>query len=370
MASEYRLLYTNLKTGDILGELPVQDVKFRDGINAAGSMTATIALEDSAVVEVPGAHPSPSASSELTTPQLITSETLRPGASGIYIERDGVILWGGILWTLRMSIASSTAELGAEGYLSWLRRIFIATDLSYSSVDQGAIAKALVDYAVGFAGGQLITATTPPTSTARTRNYVAVERKPVGEALTQLAAVQGGFSFFFTHTRIDDNITTTFELDTDSLGRLTSYVFEAGTNMSLMDVSYDGHNMANYVEVWGQSLGDPRFYGAAFDSVSLVTSPLIAHVETNGDIKLLSTLQERAKQEIRRRASPIERVTAQVFVDAVPQLGAYRVGDRVTVRASYGALSVSGVYRILEISVKVSDTEEIATLTLAPQELF
>lgn len=368
--SGYRLLYTRLRTGELLGELPAISFGFADEINAPGSFNATIALDDVAQIEAPGAHPTPESSSTIGSPQGVTLETLIPAATGVYVERDGVILWGGIVWTAVLSVESSTIEIGAEGFLSYLWRIGIRADLSYNA-DQAVIAANLVNYAMGAPGANIgITTATVAATTTRVRNYLAAERKPVGEALAQLAAVDGGFDFSFVHSLTGSTFSALFVPTTDTIGRLTAHKFEVGTNMSLLELSIDGATVANLVEVFGQTIGEVTAVGFAYDSASLDTYPLLERSETAGDVKEQSTLTAKAARALQRRSAALRRVKIEVFPDAEPPLGSYQVGDRVELAGSYGALSISGIWRITSLSVQVSNRDERVRMSLSPQEVF
>lgn len=368
--SGYRLLYTRLRTGQLLGELPAVSFGFVDEINAAGSFNATIALDDVASIEAPGAHPIPESSSTIDSPQAVTLETLIPAATGVYVERDGVILWGGVIWTAVLSLESATIEIGAEGFLSYLWRIGIRNDLSYNA-DQAVIAANLVNYAMGQPGASIgIAPASVAATTTRVRNYLAAERKPVGEALTQLAAVDGGFDFSFVHTLSGSMFSTLFVPTTNTIGRLTAHTFDLGTNMSALELSLDGAQVANLVEVFGQTIGETTTAGFAYDSASLATYPLLERSETAGDVKETPTLTAKAARSLRRRSVALRRARVEVFPDGEPSLGAYQVGDRVTLAGSYGALVVSGVWRITSLSVQVSGRDERVRMSLSPQEVF
>lgn len=369
--ADYRLIYSNLKTGEILGEAPAISVSMTEGLNTVGSLSATLLLEDVSTIEAPDGA---GGSTEITTPQSITLEGFAPVRTGIYLERDGEILFGGMLWTMELSVASGTVSIGASGFMSYLRRLPNFQDLTFSGVDQGLIAKALLEQAMALGGADIgLTAATPAPSVSRDRTYPAQERKSLGEAIEQLAAVDGGFVWRFEHSwNVDrSGIDSVLRIDTSPLGRLTSYVFELGVNMSLLDLSVDGTTMANYAEAWGQGEGGEGFYRSSYNAASVVDFPLIASIQTFSDVKTFDNLSAKAAEITARGASPLRRIQLEVFPDAVPALGSYEVGDRVEVRGAYGALSVNGTWRIVELGLNVqTDGLEEVKLALAPQEVF
>lgn len=369
--ADYRILYSNLKTGEILGELPAIRASFTDSVNSPGSASVSVLLEDTYVMEAPDGL---GGFEEVTTPQAVSLSALIPGATGLYVERDGVILWGGVLWSMQMSVRDSVANLSAEGFMSYLRRLHIQQDLQYTSQDQGAIAKDLLEKAMAKGGADIgLTATLPATSVSRDRLYPAIERKSYGEAIEQLANVRDGFVWRFEHSwNGTDQIDSIFQMDVSALGRLTDYVFDLGVNMVLLDLSLDGSLLANYAEAWGQAdSSEAGFYRSDFDSAAITSFPLLETIQSFTDIKKEDSLQKKAEELTARGASAMKRVSLEVFPDAIPTLGSYEVGDRVQVRGSYGGLVVSGVWRIMSLAVSVdTDGREVIQLSLVPQEVF
>ena len=370
--ANYRLIYSNLKTGAIQGELPVLSVGIEGAFNEAGSLSASLLLEDTYTME---ASDGAGGSVEVTTPQAVSLTSLRAGATGIYLERDGSILWGGVLWAVDMDVASSVATIAASGFMTYLDRLHIdGAGLSYSSTDQGAIAKDLLEKAMAKPGADIgLTAPTPTVSVTRDRAYPSIERKAYGEAIRQLADVQGGFAWRFEHgwAAGETSVDSVMELDVSTLGRETAHVFEVGVNVSLLSLSSDGTELVNYAEAWGQGEGDAGTYRSTYNSDALLSGPLLERIEDFTDIKEPSTLQAKADLAIARGSAPLQRVDLEVFPDSVPKLGAYEIGDRVEVRGQYGGLSLSGLWRILELSLDVAESGlETVNLTLVPQGAF
>jgi len=371
--AEYRLIYTRLNDGDIVGEFPVLSLGWTEGLNQPGNASAVLLLEDTATFEVADAEGSTTVDT-LVSPQLVTMETVVPGATGVYVERDGVILFGGVLWAAQLDVGASTLTVSIEGFMSYFRRLVISNTLTYSNVDQGTIAKSILDYAQGKPGAaSMLVVPAPGVSKPRDRTYLAYDRKNVAEAVEELASVSEGFDFFVTHTWDTDNesITSVFSMDANLLGRLTSIVFELGVNVTLLNLSVDGTAVANFVEAIGSAEDTRALIGTAFDAPSLNTFPLLEAVESFSDITERSTLIDKASLRLKRGLQPTRRVGIEVFADSEPVLGSYRVGDRVVVRGSYGALELDDTYRIVEYGVAVDGSgRETITMVLVPAVSF
>lgn len=374
--ADYRLLYTDLKTGIIKGELPVISFGWSDGINASGSLSATLPLDDSSTIEAPDGA---GGSEEVDIPQTITIDTLAPGRTGIYVERDGVLLWGGVIWTAELNVASSTINIGAGGFMTYLDRLHLVQDYNPSGIDQGAIAKSLVDTAMALPGADIgITMATPTVSTSRTRNYWSTERPVVGELFRQLADVKNGFTWGFTYTYDNttdpDNPTVlaAIVLDVEPLGRSTNIVFELGVNVGLLSLSLDGSSMANAVTYTTTvDTTNATLYVTESDAASQVSYPRLETVVQATDVRDVDTLTAKAQHHLQRTKTAVERLSLSAYTDAEPNLGSYTPGDQATVRGSHGALQVSGTYRLVDLNVSVDTSGlEVTNINLVPLEVF
>jgi hypothetical protein len=99
MTTRYRVLCASLVTNTIREELAIDNLKFSYVLNAAGSFSGTISLDD----------------------PKCTRDNLDPGATAIYIERGGLLVWGGILWTAKVDTVSRSMQLGGEGFWSYFK---------------------------------------------------------------------------------------------------------------------------------------------------------------------------------------------------------------------------------------------------------
>lgn len=352
--SSYRFVFANIVSGVVLGELPITDATYSEVLNAPGGFTASMPL-----------NPRQST--------VINDATLVPGRTALYVERDNVVVWSGILWSLELDVKANATRLRAEGWLSYLRRRFIRNDATFSQVEQTEIARAIVAYSMAD-GGIPFTLPTLTTGVLRDRTYFGNERKEVAEALEQLAAVNGGFNFRFVSERSGSTYETSFVMSYPNTGRSTTHVFDLGSNVELLTATVDGTAMATNVEVRGGSVGggqDEIIPAAeATDPDLLLSTPRLEAVQIFTDIKVASTLQEKADFWLSRYRQPVKLPKIQVRPDADPHLGTYFPGDRVRVRGSYGLLDVDDYFIITEVSTGVSGSGEVVTITLATEEAF
>jgi hypothetical protein len=77
--TEYRYFTTDLLTNQVLAEIPFKGVSYERALKAAGGFSGNIAITE-----------------ETSTYDLYDSTM--PGKTGLYVVRNGVCVWGGIIW--------------------------------------------------------------------------------------------------------------------------------------------------------------------------------------------------------------------------------------------------------------------------------
>lgn len=350
MAS-YRFLVGDLLTGVLREEMPFTDIKYSQVLNAPGAFTASIGLR----------HPK------------ATRANLDPGRTVIYVERDGVLLWGGILWVANPSVENSKIGLAGEGFWSYFRRRFIRTTHTYAATDQFAIAQDLLNYAQGISGGDIGVAVGAETSGVdRDRTYNSWERKNIGDAIEQLAGVEDGFDFAIDVAYDSGGtITKTFRPSYPQRGRSTAIVFELGTNLRGLSQQINGAAQANLIDVIGAGAGADMLIATVSDASVLATYPLLEDVVSYKDVTETGTLTAHGNAELAARATPVEAVPSISQGGADTGLGSYITGDEVTVRGHDGYVDVDDRMRITQFEVGVDDQGgETVSVSLQPATDF
>lgn len=331
----YRHLIADLLTGTIREEIPFSEVKYSHVLNRPGGFAATLPLR----------HPK------------ATRANLDPGRTAVYVERDGVIVWGGILWTAKASVDDATVEVGGEGFWSYFRRRLIRTTKVYTAQDQCLIARDLVTYAQSQPGGDIgVTVGSETSGVTRDRTYYHYERKNIGEAVEQLAAVQGGFDFNIDVAWAGGAITKTLQVQYPRRGRATAIVFELGSNIEGLDQEIDATRQANVIDGLGYGTGEDILISTVSDLSQTPPYPILEDVHTNKDVRVATTLQLAALSELVSRSTPVERLpTLLAHSGPDTELGSFITGDTVTVRGRDGYLSVDEQMRITNYEVSVDE---------------
>ncbi len=338
----YRVLCADLVGAgpQIREELPIHDLKWSIVLDGPGAMSGWISLDD----------------------PKCTRANLDPGATALYIERGGLLVWGGILWAARPSRSSRKLMLAAEGFWSYFRRRAIRTTKVYTGADQLFIARDLVNYALAQPGSLTgITIGTETSGVLRDRSYPHYERKKIAEAIEQLSAVAGGFDFSI-EVAWDTSGTTpqrTFKLYYPRRGaRLDGLVFNGAlTGVAEIEGETDATQLANLVDAIGAGDGDAMLIQTAADTSLLARYPLLEDSASFRDVNVTSTLQGHAVAQVGRRKFPAEIPKFTMQAGMIPSLGSYQVGDEGLVRVSEQLVQTSYQGLYLNLGVGISGVQ-------------
>jgi hypothetical protein len=111
---EYRYFLTDLMSNEIISEVPFKGVNFERTNRRAGSFSGTIPFIDA-------------------TDGLNLYEATMPGRTGLYVMRNGVCVWGGIIWSRSYSVDTQKLEVDGGEFLSYFYHRNIWQTLQYGS---------------------------------------------------------------------------------------------------------------------------------------------------------------------------------------------------------------------------------------------
>lgn len=346
----YRVLYADAKTGVVYGELPTLAFSWSETLNGAGTISVDVPVRVD--------NPSPA----------FTAENLRPGATTLWVVRDGVILFGGMLTAKQaIDVGANRATLSGVGFHGYMRRRHIRSDLVFAGVDQFTIAQTLIDLA---AGDVRVVTGSDTSGRTRSRTYLWHEMKPIAEAIEDLAATDDGFDFRYTYAFVDNVPTPTFTTTYPNTGNVTSIRLDVGSNCSLASLEQDGTQLGNTAITLGAADNDVTPMSVVTDPAGLSGRPIFESVESFPQITDPDTLDEHGRDRIKKLGQPIDRMTVILYQGMNPSLGTFRPGDQVTVTGSLGWWQASGTYRITGYAATVVDGGETVTVDVAPLEVF
>jgi hypothetical protein len=175
----YTYLSTDMLTGSVNGELRLT------GVDAVASVTGTGTFQ--------AYMPSGDAKYLLDDPQYTRSS---PRRTCLCIDRDGTIVWAGIIWTRKYDSQSKMFTLGGNELLSYFDHRYIKDQKVYAAADQLAMAVDLVNYAQSKPSGNIgiiVPSPVPTSGVLRTATFQPWDRASIGTVLSQYAAMNNGF---------------------------------------------------------------------------------------------------------------------------------------------------------------------------------
>lgn len=144
----FRVYAYDLNTNSLITELPASSLSFDSRLNDAGSISLSLPISR------------PDAASRVK-PLMSYSGT----PFEIHVDRDGVIVWSGIIWTWNYSRAAGVLSLGGKEFLSYFAQRFTAKDYSLDTYPftrltayaTAPVSTLTVESTTGFTAGMKIT---------------------------------------------------------------------------------------------------------------------------------------------------------------------------------------------------------------------
>jgi len=371
MATQYRYLFADLITNDILAELPLTNVSFTQTLNTPGAFSGTILGSD--INE---------------TGYDIAGSTI-PSRTAIYVDRDGVLIWGGIIWLRTWDSDSQHFDFQAREFGSYFERRRITDNfmdgdqaLVYENEDQLFIAQDLLTLAQDLAGGDIgVVVPTNVSGIDVTRVYYAYEFKDVWGAIKDLSNQQDGFDFNID-VAYDSNLEPRkyaqtaypFRGITFNANNADALVFEFPGNIVAYEWPDDGSVVANKMYGVGPQSNEAKIVAVATAPTDQIAAgyPLLEDTVSYTDQYDPTILYQQTLGEVTAKQLPV--VTPKIVIPAYasPVLGSYKTGDECLLRITDdrfpnngSGFGLSQVYRIVAISVQPGeDGPERVTLTL------
>ena len=368
MTTSYRYLFADLLTNEILAELPLTGVSFGSQLNQAGTFQGHILL------------------SGINTVGFNIANATIPAKCAIYVDRDGELVWGGVIWNRSYQSSSQTLSLNAREFESYFERRRITSDQVFTNVDQLSIAQNLISLAQGVPYGDIGVAVGVESSgVLLSRNYYEYEKKTYYSALQDLSRAENGFDF-----NIDvaydgsGEPTKTLTLGYPRIGEVYSatnpsallFEFPAG-NVVEYEYPEDGSIAANTLYALGAGSNEGKLEATYQDSTYLTAGwPLLEEQANYSDVTDAAYLAQLAEGQVIAVSYPPTIIQLVVPAFVSPVFGSYAIGDDARLRITDERFPATGVgtavqagldqvYRIVGIQVQPGeDAPERVTLTL------
>ena len=358
MAS-YRYLFTDLLTNQVIGEIPITGVNFTQQLNSIGTLTGHILL------------------SGVNAYSMNVANSTIPGRTALYVDRDGTLVWGGIIWARDFTSKDQYLTITASEFESYFEHRVITQTNVFSNVDPVTIARTLITQAQAATNGNIgITVNSETSSSTISKTYYSYELKNVLSAIQDLSKANNGFDFnIYVTYDSNGNPTKTLRFGIPRYGKVysstntTIAVLEMPGNIVEYEYPEDGSIVANTIYAVGAGSNEGKLIATATDSTKISTGwPLLegqANYSDQTDGVLLSNLASAQVSAVSYPPTTLK-VVIPTYVD--PIFGSYEVGDDMRVRINDDRFptGLDTYYRLVAYNVKVGEAgPEEVTLTLA-----
>jgi membrane protein implicated in regulation of membrane protease activity len=190
-AAQYRYFTTDLLTNEVLAEIPFRGVSFERSIKAAGNFSGTIPV----IPETAGMN---------------LYESTMPGKTGLYIVRDQVCVWGGIIWNRAYNVVERSLSINANEFTSYFyhRNIWktythdFGVDLTVSS---GTVTGILQTMNYSFPVGSSVRLVFPTTNMYEYNDYYTIATAPNPDqfTITGTSIPNGTYPDVTVYVRVD-----------------------------------------------------------------------------------------------------------------------------------------------------------------------
>lgn len=377
MAPVYSYTIHDLLTNRMLCEIPLNNVRYSKKLCDSGQMSGTY------TVDLAG-----NANRPVKDPYDVTT----PCRRCIYVWRDEVPQWGGIIWTRKYDSDTKQIQIAAGDWWSYFdhRKVlplltfpvnptyYVANLVTtYSATDQNTIARNLLALAQSHTGGNLgiVNSDTALSVITRDRTYHGYDNADVGTALRELASVINGPDMMFDVSRAPDasgNPVRQFRQGTPHLGQQGSaWVWEFGGNLVSYTWPSDGTRFASRAFAAGSGMVQGTPIAVTEDSSIYSSGYPLIEVETMYTTTTdAATLQAHSDADQAAARLPVALPVLNVRGNMDPIVGAWDMGDdaRVLIQDDFFVNGIDTSMRIVaaDITPPDGDADEAVMLTMAP----
>jgi hypothetical protein len=374
MSEVYRVFAYDLNTNTRLCEIPAQGLAFDCRLNDSGSIAFT----------VPISRPQAAA---MIDPLL----SLNGNPFAVYVDRSGIIVWGGIVWTVQYDRASGVVSFGGKEFLSYFAQRTIVDDYSVASypvgVEPGYLTYKVISdclgltpYVTGYNIGFTLTPRSYSSTPAVIPGYPFSQHTLVGQVIQDMAALSiSGYG------SVDTTIQCYWDGNGDPQRLITVWTPRAGQTGEDSQVAFDLSRVVNYswamdstrmgtkLTVVGSGTGD-NAPEVVVDSVAPVGGlgllPRLDKVISASNVNSQDQVNAMAVGLAQQYGTPLATPTLTQPTAVSPALGEWTVGDdaRIYIAADdYHRNGVDEVWRIVQHSVTVPDQGvPVVTVTFNP----
>ncbi|HEV7679986.1 MAG TPA: hypothetical protein VGQ42_15595 [Candidatus Dormibacteraeota bacterium] len=351
-------------TNTVLAELPLTGASYESLLNAPGTFSATLPLTGDPKVAA-----------------IDPIGSTQPGRTALYIDRDGTLVWGGIIWKRRYISSQNALALAGKDFISYLGRRQVRAEKAYASVDVLAIAADLLNYMQALPSGNI--GINVPVVSSGVAASVIMHPWELRNILTEIttlaqAPVGTGFDFSVDVAYVGGVPTKTWVPSFPRRGsgaNRTGWVFELPGNIYDYDAPEDAEIMANLVSGAGAGSAETMLLSTQTDTsgwgnATLPGYPILEDTAANKTITDQGVLDAYTRGRIIALQSPAQPFTLNVSPNSDPVFGSYTKGDeaRIKIRDNRFPSGLDVFFRIIGTKVQTAtkSSPEQVSLVLGP----
>ncbi|CAB5220387.1 hypothetical protein UFOVP238_41 [uncultured Caudovirales phage] len=340
--------------------------------------------------------------------QRVTYRNLYPASLALYVRRNGVIVWGGLLWSLTGNSSQPVVNLSAIGWWEYLRHLRVGTVTQLGKTASENIA-AIFNSIATFSSYRNVLFTYEIRGTSSDIADVQVLSTDYRMMSDALETAMNSVAYFDFQVEFVDNGTSIYPnyvfiipYINNNAGDTLEYVVgdqnESTGNLSEYSVTFDGSKMANVITGIGQqSSTDSLNVKYVADYVADLYGLNVGYTDTgysalpytttlrNGTtaerMPIMETVYRRSEitntfnlsSRTIRYGKQVVEPPAQIRCTGIPNLVKptfMQPGESTRVRISDGFFQFDGILRCSQVSTKLGDDySETVSIDLAPQDV-
>lgn len=356
----YTYYFSDTLTGAMLGQLPLEGVTLQRALSAVGSFSATVNLAD-----------------ERLRQNVDVAGITQPGRASYWVDRDGALISGGVLWDREYDSASRSLSLTGATFDSYADHRINRALLLYTDLDLCTVIIGLWGALQSSVGGD-INMVLPTVGSVLSGQHTTVEYDPgqqstFGSMIQQLSQGSPGVDYY-VHTFYDTDMSFGKRLVlgspyVGSPAAHTGLVFRRPGGIQDYKWPEYGSQSPNSVYAQGAGSGADMLQSQYVDaSVLAAGNPLLEETVAFKDVftqgKLDTLINAYGKAKSRGVTTPTLNLRPD---DPLNPPGSYEVGDPCRVVIEPDERFVNGLdalMRITSISVNPPDVGQTEAVSI------
>lgn len=331
------LIY-DVMTGILLAELPFDGVTFSQRLNTPGQFQATLNFLDPNIQK------------------LRPGQIIQPGRTALFIDYEGVLIWGGMIWTMNFTRATAAAvPIKGKEWWSYFTARVQATDYTSpawpvdanGAGDPMAIAGIVVNNVLNASLGSALAAGTGFPLTVNQNNgvptpdsgwviesYPYTQLQTVDTIVTNLTQMGYGIGFDYgmdvAYAPGTNTPTVTMNMAYPRRGQIASVDSVTVVTQASQDYAYPQDATQQGGTIYGNGSGSGQIQTIQSNpSVIEAGWPLLEIVNSYSNISSFGQLEQVVQGDLDQQSFPITNPQFTIPMFGDPNPTSYRIGDDI-----------------------------------------